>query len=252
MGKTLSVVIPTYNCANKLKACLKSVRWANEIIIVDMFSTDETKQVAKSFGAKIFDRLPENGNFDLNRKFGMRKAKCDWILKLDMDEVLTPELQIEIKDFLRSVAIENRAGFNFPNEIFMFGKQIKHGFVKPGSHELRLFQRDKWLYNPYKFHQQIAVQGSIGDFKNSYEHHNYSSVAEFISKTNKYTDLDAREANMVTAPALGVVLAPLKTLFKLVFLQAGFLDGRVGLLTCWLFALYNLIEKVKIYEYRAN
>ncbi len=242
----MSVVIPTLNCGSKLVSCLLSVKWVDEIIIVDMGSTDNTLHIAKKFGATIYERVPKDGNFDKNRKFGMEKASGDWILKLDSDEVLSIELQAEIKKLLIADTHECN-GFNLKNRVFMFGHQISHGFVKVNSHELRLVRTGRWHYDPFKYHQQIYVSGNVGYLSGTYNHYNYTSLSEFLEKMNKYTDLDAR-SYVYKVTIIVVLLAPLKTFFKLFFLQVGFLDGYVGVIVCLLFAVYNLVEKIKIWE----
>lgn len=242
----LSVVIPTLNCASGLKNSLKSVKWAHEIVIVDMGSTDQTIETAKTYGAKIYKQIPEDGNFDQNRLLGMEKATGDWVLKLDSDEIISEKLQKEIQDFLQKD--DGRFnGINLRNNIYMLGQQIKHGFVKAGSHELRLVRNGKWQYNPYRFHQQITVGGKVGFFKNSYDHYNFSSVSEFITKMNRYTTVDVKYFKYKIS-VIGVIFSPLKTFFKLFFWQSGFLDGKIGFVVCSLFALYNLVEKIKAWE----
>lgn len=246
---SLSVVIPTFNCAAGLRKALESVKWAEEIIVVDMGSTDKTLEIAKKYGAKIFKKIPRDGNFDQNRLFGMKEATGDWILKLDSDEILSRNLQKEIQEFLEK---DNGkfSGINLRNNIFMLGQQIRHGFVKKDSLELRLVRKGKWQYNPFRFHQQITVIGQIGFLKNPYNHYNFSTISEFILKMNRYTTIDAKYfRNKIFI--FGVILAPIKTFFKLFFWQGGFLDGEVGFIVCCLYALYNLVEKIKVWEIRA-
>lgn len=245
----LSVIIPTYNCANILKEALDSVSWAWEIIVVDMGSTDGTIELSKSYGAKLFKRIPKNGNFDQNRKFGMEHAKGDWLLKLDSDEVLSKALQKELQVFLSNGDKSHFDGFNFYNRLFWFGKQIKHGCAKPKSHELRLVRKNKWCYEPFCFHQGIRVEGQIGFFTNYYDHYNYRTVTEFIRKTNNYTSLDATVLAESTKYGLvRSVLFPFATFFRLYFFQKGFMDGRIGFISSYLFAIYNSVLKTKIIE----
>lgn len=245
--KTISVVIPTLNCEKSLQQALNSVKWADEKIVVDMGSIDRTVRIAKKFGAKLFFRKPENNNFDNNRLYGMKIAKGNWILKLDSDEILSDTLQAEIKNFLQS-ASQNLNGINFLNRVFFFGKEMKHGPIKNNSHEMRMFKQGTWKYSPTRYHQQITVNGETGNFKNYYNHYNYSSVSQFIEKTNKYTDFDSKVLSSESKLSIvKILLAPLKTFLKLYFWQKGFLDGKLGFTVCFLFALYNLIEKIKIW-----
>lgn len=248
--ESLSVVIPVYNVQKSIKRCLNSVEWANEIIVVDMGSDDDTVKICKKYGAKIFKRIPKDGNFDQNRKFGMERAKSDWVLKLDSDEELSSQLQEEIKENLLSGFPKNINGYRIYNHIFMFGKEIKRGPVKKNSNELRLFRNRKWHYDPYRFHQEISVEGKIEYMKSFYFHYNYDSVSQFIEKTNRYTDLDSKELykKRMTYGLDAVILAPIKTFAKLFVLQQGFLEGATGIEVCFLYSLYNLIEKMKVYE----
>ncbi|MEK7565937.1 MAG: glycosyltransferase family 2 protein [Patescibacteria group bacterium] len=246
----ISVVIPTLNVENIIERSLKSVDGVDEIIVVDMGSTDKTLEICKKYGAKIFKNIPEDGNFDKNRLLGMQKATGDWILKLDSDEELTPGLQKEIKELMTENSPKEIDGYNLYNNIFLFGRQVKYGFVKPCSHELRLIRNGKWEYNPIKFHQQIIVGGNTAFLKNRYNHYNYQSISQFLFKTNKYTDYDSkyfyREGYRVNL--FGILLAPAKSFIKLFFIQKGFLDGEFGLMVCFLYSLYNFLEKLKIYE----
>lgn len=244
--RTLSVVIPTYNCAYELRKCLRSVQWADEIIVVDMYSTDGTVDVAEKFSARIYRQFPFEENFDLNRKFGMERAKGDWILKLDSDEVLSLKLQAEIRRFLLKDD-DTYSGLNLCNKIFMFGRRINHGPVKSNSHELRLVRNKHWHYEPYRFHQLISVDGKVGFLNNYYSHYNFKTVSQFVNKMNKYTNLDAKYY-LKKMPLIMVILAPIKTFLKLFFWQMGFLDGQVGFVVCMLFATYSFVEKTKIWE----
>lgn len=252
MGKisTISVVIPILNEEKNLDRCLGSVVWVDDILVVDMGSTDKSVEVCKKYGAKIIKRVPKNGNFDDNRLFGMQNTTSDWILKLDADEELTKELQEEIKILLNDDPVKDIDGYFLRNKIFMFGKEIKHGFVKPCSNEFRLFRKDKWKYNPTRFHQQITVTGKTGFLKNYYYHYNNKSISQFISKTNRYTDLDSKYFfNHNTRFSLfGVYLSFFKIFLKLFVIQKGFLDGTLGLITCSLYSFYYWLEKLKVYE----
>lgn len=246
----ISVIIPILNEEANLRRCLESVKWADEIIVVDMGSTDGSVEVCKKYRAKFFTRIPKNGNFDENRLFGMKKATGDWILKLDADEELTPELQKEIQNLLKND--QNRAinGYYLKNKIYMFGREVKHGFVKPDSNEFRLFKRNVWSYYPTRFHQQITVSGETGILNSYYLHYNNQSISHFITKTNRYTDFDSKYFydQKVRYSLPQIYLSFFKVFVKLFFLQKGFLDGAFGVVTCTLYSFYYFLEKLKIYE----
>ncbi len=248
--ETVSVVIPAFNNQSIIEKCLQSLKWADEIIVIDMGSTDKTVDICKKYKAKVFNRAPKDGNFDQNRKFGMNQATGEWILKIDTDEELTPELQNEIINLKTTGFPKNIDGYYLYNNIFMFGQQVKHGFVKPNSNEFRLFRNKKWQYDPVRFHQQVSVRGKTAFLKNYYNHYNYQSISQFILKNNKYTDYDSKYLydSGVRTNIFKVIFSFLKSFFKLFVLQRGFLEGEFGVVTCTLFSLYNFIEKIKIWE----
>lgn len=248
MSSTITAVILTYNCEANLKRCLSSLLWVDEIIVVDMFSDDGTVALAKKHGAKVIQNMPENNNFDQNRKKGMEIAKSDYIMKIDSDEEITKDLEREIIGFLKSDDNEHD-GINLFNNIYMFGQLVSHGFIKKHSHELRIFRKNKWQYDPYRFHQLIKVSGKTKFLKNYYLHHQTETVVEFLEKANKYTSLDSKILSVEKRiTPLICFLSFIKTFLKLYIWQKGYLDKFLGLETSLLFAMYYLIEKIKIWE----
>lgn len=250
MHKKLSVVIPVFNVAEILKDCLETVKWADEIICVDMGSTDRTLEICKAYGARVIKNVPPGRNFDLNRKLGMENAKGDWILKIDSDDRLTKRLQSFIRNIIRKDISIN--GYNIYNKVFFFNKEIKYGFKAHRSHELRLFKELKWSYNPFKFHQLIGVEGETGFLTGEYLHFNSQSIAEFMRKMNVYTDLDAKKDFIVRRDVsfLHTIISPIYTFIKFYFLRFGLLDETYGLIVSSLYAFYNFFYKVKIWEER--
>lgn len=250
--KKLSVVIPVFNSENYIKDCLKTIRWADEIISVDRGSSDDTVNICMQFGARVIRNVPPCNNFDINRRIGMLAAKGDWILKLDSDERLTKQLQLSIQNVLKES--NDFAGFNFHNRIFYFNQEIKHGFKGDKHFELRLFKRDKWFYNPFKFHQEIKVTGKIGFLRGNYLHFNSQSIKGFIDKTNKYTDLDANKDYKKRSDInfFHSLISPVYYFFKRFVIYKGFLDKTHGLIVCLLYSIYNFAYKIKIWENRSN
>lgn len=244
--------MPVLNVESQIKKALGSVAWCDEIIVIDMGSKDKTREIARSFNSRVIVSFPPKDNFDLNRKLGFLFANGEWLLKLDSDEVISMPLQQEIiKTFKKDIPREI-GGFKLLNKIYFFGREIKHGFVKPGSHELRIIRTDSWNYDPYKFHQQIKVLGKTPFLKNHYLHYNYSDISQFVSKTNKYTSLDALAEPKNDVGLLQIILAPIRSFIKLYMFQYGCLDGTYGFIISSLFAFYNQLEKLKVYEAKLN
>ena len=136
---TLSVIISAWNEEAKIKRCLASVSWADEIIFVDNSSTDETSRIAKQFTSKVFKR-PNNPMLNVNKNFGFSKATSDWILSLDADEEITKELAQEIRSAIN--AQNELSGYWIPRKTILFGKWIMHGLWWPDK-QLRLFKKNK-------------------------------------------------------------------------------------------------------------
>jgi glycosyltransferase involved in cell wall biosynthesis len=250
--KMLTVVIPTYNVEKIIGDCLETVKWANEIIVVDMGSSDDTLKICEKYHAKIIKNLPPHMNFDINRKIGMEKADGEWILKIDSDERLLPSLQKEIQILLRNKKSQKINGYNLYCRLFIFNKELKYGFKTPKFHEMRLVKKNKWTYEPFKFHQQIKVQGETSFLKSKYIHFNHQSISDFIQKMNEYTNLDSvRDLN--TRKDVGFlhsIISPMHMFLRLYILRFGFLDGTHGLIVTGLYSIYNFIYKIKIWEKR--
>ena len=138
---TVSVVITTFNNGDALARCLSSVTWADEIIVVDSSSTDNTPDVAKRFTDKVF-RQPNHPMLNLNKNYGFGKATGDWILCLDSDEVIPAELAKEIRE---KVQYAHVAGYWIARKNMIFGKWIQHGLWWPDK-QLRLFVRGRGKY----------------------------------------------------------------------------------------------------------
>ena len=250
--KKLTVVIPTFNVEKIIGDCLETIKWADEIIIVDMGSKDKILEICKRYGARIIKNTPPEFNFDVNRKIGMLKANGNWILKIDSDERLLPSLQKEIQILLKNKQSKDVDGYNLYCRLFIFNKEVKYGFKTPKFHELRLVKKDKWTYEPFKFHQQIKVQGKTAILKCKYVHFNHQSISDFIKKMNEYTDLDsAKDLNTrKDVSFLHAIISPIYMFFKLYILRFGFLDGTHGLIVNGLYSIYNFIYKIKIWEKR--
>lgn len=246
--ETLSVVIPTKNVANIIEDCLKSVAFADEIIVVDMASTDSTGEICQKFRqVKFLVNVPEDGNFTINRKIGFDRAQGDWILKLDSDERLTPELQNELILFLKDSTKQKANGYYFKVKLFIFGKFIRYGLPQK---ELRLVRKGFFEYGGEDVHGQIKIKGRAGAFKNYYLHFNHRSIFGWIQKMNYYTEYDLKVALRKGRQGsfLKMLLTPLYVFFKSYFVRLGFLEGIHGLILAILLAYYSFIEKAKIWE----
>jgi len=237
----LSVVIVTLNEEDKIRDCLESVKWADEIIVVDSFSTDRTVEIAKEYTSKVYQQEYLGGG--PMRNLGIAKTKGDWIFTIDADERLTPELRAEIQQSLRSPECD---GYYVPRKAYFMGKWIKHCGWWP-DYVLRLFKKDAGTYDHSLAHAKVAVRGKTGKLQNPLLHYTCRDVREFLDKINSRTSLMAKNARHATPLATGLLHAWAR-FFKLYFLQAGFMDGKEGLIISIVASYYVFIKYIKLWE----
>jgi len=187
MGK-LSVVISAFNEEKKIEDCLKSVSFADEIIFVDNSSTDQTLKIAKKYTPKIFVR-ENNPMLNINKNFGFSKAKNDWILSLDADERISPELAKEIQSSIINHK-SSVAGYWIPRKNIIFGKWIEHTGWYP-DYQLRLFKKGKGRFEEKHVHEMIKLEGEAGKLESPIIHYNYENISHFLKKTLLYAENEA-------------------------------------------------------------
>ena len=245
--KTLSVVISALNEEKKIGRTLSSVRFADEIIVVDNGSTDETSKIARSFGAKVFKRK-NNKMLNVNKNYGFLKAHSDWILCLDADEEIPLDLKNEIQLVLS--AEEDVSGFWITRKNIIFGKWIQHGLWWPDK-QLRLFKRTSGSYPCQHVHEYIRIEGNTSDLKSAYIHYNYESISQFIRKMDTLYSENEVE-NLLRASYqfswFDAIRFPVSDFIKIYFAQEGYKDGLHGLVLSLLQGMYSLVVFTKLWE----
>jgi len=231
----LSVAIITLNAASQLAACLQSVRFADEIVVVDSGSTDGTQALAESYGAKVIaqDWL----GFGPQKQFAVAAASHDWVLCLDADERVSPALQTSIENALKSpstlgpAVVSMVAAFRFPRCNRFLGRYLKHGEGYP-DWSLRLFDRRQARWSDDAVHEKVIAQCGIGELSGDLLHDSAESLASYLSKQNRYTTL-AAEAALAAGKRASfgrIALSPLIRFIKFYFVRQGFRDGLPGLI----------------------
>jgi len=252
----ISVILATFNEEKNIKACLESVKWADEIVVVDGTSSDKTVEIAKEYTDKIFVR--ENPlMFHKNKQYAIEKATGDWILYLDADERVTPELREEILKTIKSSRSRLRLaedrqinGFWVPRKNIIFGKWIKHTGWWP-DYQLRLFKRGKAYLPCESVHEQPKLSGKAGYLKNPLVHYNYQTISQFIFKLNTlYTENDK---NVFLAEGKKInwqdaIRFPANEFLRRFFKQKGYKDGLHGLVLSLLQSFSALVTFAKIWE----
>ncbi|MEK7592681.1 MAG: glycosyltransferase family 2 protein [Patescibacteria group bacterium] len=245
--KTLAVVISAFNEEKKIERTLASVRFADEIIVVDNGSADATSKIARIYGAKIFKKK-NNRMLNVNKNYGFTKAHCDWILCLDADEEIPIELKNEIQLVLNSEDEIN--GFWIPRKNIIFGKWIQHGLWWPDK-QLRLFRSGSGTFPCQHVHEYLAVEGKISELKTPYIHYNYESISQFIQKMDAlYSENEVDNLIRVSYQFswFDAIRFPVSDFIKIYFAQSGYKDGLHGLVLSLLQSMYSLVVFAKLWE----
>jgi glycosyltransferase involved in cell wall biosynthesis len=245
----LSIVISAFNEQKKIRACLESVKFADEIIFLDNSSTDKTSKIAKEFTKKIFVQKNEPTKIDLQKNFGIEKATGDWIFILDADELVTAELAKELKDILKHDP-EGINGFWVPRQNTIFGKWMQHSGWYP-DYQLRLFRKGKGKYEKTHYHEPIAVKGETGKLAEHLVHLNYEHVGQFLYKCLQvYAPNEAEELvrKGYVFSYRDAIRLPLKEFLSRYFAREGYKDGFHGLMLSLLMAVYHFAIFAYLWE----
>lgn len=222
----LSVAIITLNAASQLEACLQSVRFADDIVVVDSGSTDGTPALAERCGARVVQQ--DWLGFGPQKQFAVEAARHDWVLCLDADERVTPELQAAIENALKS---PSTAAFQFPRCNRFLGRYLRHGEGYP-DWSLRLFDRHQARWSNDAVHEKVETQARIGKLNGDLLHDSAESLATYLTKQNRYTTLAAEMALAAGKRASfgRIAFSPLVRFVKFYFIRQGFRDGLPGLI----------------------
>jgi glycosyltransferase involved in cell wall biosynthesis len=277
----VSVIVPARNEARNLPRCLESLRGAGEVYVIDSQSSDNTVDVAQSFGAKVV-QFHYHGGWPKKRQWAMDTLPLayEWVFLIDADEALTPELREEIRQAVEDGRFD---GYYIALRMFFLGRPLRHGDA--AFYKLSLFRRNKGRFEcrlrdqdtsmcDMEVHEHVMVDGQTARLKNPLLHHNVESLSRYIQKHDEYSNWEARvwmlgEAGSgQLAPALSWTQAqrrrwlrkrffsipgsPVWFFLYRYFLRLGFLDGMPGLIYCGLQGVQFFHIKAKIYELRAK
>jgi glycosyltransferase involved in cell wall biosynthesis len=240
----LSIIVLCFNEEQMIGDCLVSAQFADEIIVVDSFSTDRTLEIARQHGGRILQHEFWSHGAQVN--WTLPQAKHDWVLVLDADERVTPELAEEIQDLLRQPA---HGGYWVCRQNFFLGREIHHGSFS-GDWVLRLFRRDKGRYQEMHVHSQVILEGSAGRCRGKLLHYSYRSLDDFMSKGQRFVRGGALNALKRGTRGSGWRMAShaLGRFVKSYFLKLGFLDGTAGLIIAFMQADRAFFKYARLWE----
>ena len=240
----LSVAIITLNAASQLEDCLKSVRFADEIVVVDSGSTDGTQALAERYGARVIEQAWLG--FGPQKQFAVEAAGHDWVLCLDADERVSPELQTAIENALQS---PSNAAFRFARCNRFLGRYLKYGEGYP-DWSLRLFDRRQGHWSDDAVHEKVVAVGPVGTLKGDLLHDSAESLAAYLTKQNRYTSLAAEMALAAgKRTSFGrLAFSPVVRFIKFYLIRQGFRDGLPGLIHIAIGCFNSFLKYAKMLE----
>jgi len=243
----LCAIVITKNEEQNIQGCLESVRWADEIVVVDAESVDRTVQAARRYTDKVFVRSWPG--FGPQKNFAMDQATSEWILVVDADERVTDTLQQEIRRVLQAGPASDVAGFEIPRRNFFYGRWIRGGGIYP-DYQLRLFRRSAGRYDDVLLHENLRLSGRIERLVHPMDHHSMPGVREHVRKMIGYSTLGAQEKLKARSRVTVMDLAAnhLGTIFKTYVLRGGYRDGVHGIIVALFAGMHTFVKYAKAWE----
>jgi len=248
-GTPVSAVIITRNESLNIRRTLSKLYWCDEIVVLDSYSTDDTVAICKEFGCRVFFHRFEG--YGAQKRMAVSKAKNNWILSLDADEVLSDALILEMTtEFARSEP--SCSGYELPMNLVFLEKEFRYG-KESQRYFLRLFDKRKGNYDNKNVHEKIGLSGEIKKFDHTILHYSYTSVEQWYKKCDQYSSLSAEAAmgKGKSKSLLAVLFAMPYYFFRYYFIERNFLNGENGFYWSVFSSFYHLMKYAKIRKLRA-
>lgn len=245
----ISAAIVCRNEERNIKRALDSLGWVDEIVVLDSGSSDRTVEICHTAGARV-EQVEWHGYVE-TKNAALKIVRGEWVLSLDADEEVSPELRNEINGIISGPGA--KIGYRIPRKNHYWGRWIKHCGWYPDL-QLRLWQRGRGVWTGGSVHESVKVEGSVGRTKAALNHFSYDSISAHLHRLNEYSALiaqDRYEAGKRTGLLALLFSAPWQ-FFKLYFLRLGFLDGLPGLIVSGLGSYYAFLKKAKLWELRRS
>ena len=248
----ISIVIIAKNEEKKIARCLESIRWADDIIVVDGFSADKTCDIARSYGANVIQHK-FTGSFADDRNIGMERARNDWVLQLDADEVVTEGFRQKAEEVLSKK--EDAAVYKFRRKNFFLSRSMDHGGF---HHYIPNLVNKNLVRFEGDIHETPVYKGKEGIIEADIEHYPFDSIGQFIERQNRYTDIAAnglfKKEGILNEREIkkNLVNKSFKIFWKSYIKKQGYKEGVYGLVFAILFALINFMKWAKYWEMAKN
>ena len=245
MTTPVTLYIITFNDAQNLRAALPTVLWADEVVVVDSFSTDDTAAICAEFGVRHVNLKFEG--FGKLRNDALALLKHDWVVSIDSDERSTPEFAQEVR---QKLAAPECAAYFVPRRNFFLGYPIHYCGMYPDYRQPQVFNRRQFRYREDLVHESFECTGRLGHFRHAVLQHPWPTLAVVLSKTDRYTTLMAKRYFSAGRRAgfCQLALNPLGAFLKKYVKQQGFREGVVGFMVAALHAYYTFLKYAKLWE----
>lgn len=248
-SNSLTIIVPVHNDYETIEACLQSVTWADELLIIDDISESKCIDLCKKYTKTIFTRKLDS--FSKQWEYAISKSTSEWVLFIASDEVITQELKTEINQALN---LSEYAGFRIPRQDFMYGKWIFYGGFR--HDHVRMGRRKLVSWDHRLVHENMQIKGRVGKLKNPVLHFSHKTLFSTHNKFNYYTDLEAERlfkqlkgSNIKTWNLLiKMVYYSFKESWGIFLILMGFRDGMHGIITCFSKGYYYFLMYSKLYE----
>lgn len=243
----LSVIITTYNEEINVGECIESAGWADEILLVDSFSTDRTLEIARRYPIEILER--EYFGSAAQKNWALDRVRHDWVLIIDADERVPEELAREILTVLATEPQVN--GYSIRRENVFVDRVIRHSGWSTDK-VVRLFRKDKGRYPNRRVHADLEIEGPVPVLRNPFLHYTFRTFDQYFPKFLNYAEWGAAQAyrDGRRAGVAELVVRPWWRFFRTYFVQRGFLDGMHGFVLCSLQAFGVFLKYARLWEYR--
>lgn len=247
MREKISACITAANEETNIRRCLESLKWCDEIVVVDSFSTDRTPDICREYTDLVYSHrwLGYIGQKNLIKDL----ASHPWILFVDADEEISPELRDEIIDEFETGGNSRHAGYEFPRMVYYLGRWIRHGDWYPDA-KLRLFRKDKGTCGGKEPHDKTTVSGLIKRFRNPMYHYTYVDIADHVSTLSRFSAITAqgKYEEGTSFMLADLVFRPFLRFLRCYFLKLGFLDGLPGFIIATTTAYGVFLKYARLWE----
>ena len=242
----ISVLLPTYNSAAIVRDTLESIKWADEILVVDSYSTDETLNICRGYGARIIQH--ENVNSAKQKNWAAPQCRHEWVLQIDSDEVLELDLKEEIEHAVTHASPNDHA-FRIPRKNHILGRWMRYSGIYP-DYQTRLFRRDRGRWMDREVHAHVVVSGKVGTLLHHIMHYGMPNISKQLRNLDRYTRYEADEMYKqgIHFHWYRLIIRQWEVFFYRYLWLRGFSDGWRGFIVCSYMAIYDFLSQAKLWE----